>query len=76
MFYCIFLPNFINLTQFSIQDYLVIALLDAMVLCGVMGGYIYLAVITGKLAGQQSAKLLKRGAGVIMAGLGISIITD
>lgn len=76
MFYCIFLPNFINLAEFTMMDYLLIVLLDVLVLASVMGGYVYLAVKTGKWAGQKSTKLLKRSASVIMAGLGITILTD
>lgn len=76
MFYCVFLPNFINLVQFSFYDYMTIVALDVLVLTTVMGGYIYLALITGKLAGQKSTKLLKRGASLIMAGLGVTILTD
>jgi threonine/homoserine/homoserine lactone efflux protein len=72
-FYCVFLPNFMNLTQFSLRDYALVSVLDISVLMSIMAIYIYLAVATGRLAGNHSGVFLRRVAGVIMAGTGATV---
>jgi threonine/homoserine/homoserine lactone efflux protein len=76
MFYCVFLPNFMDLTRFSPHDYFLVSVLDISVLLSVMGIYIYLAVATGRLAGKFSGVLLRRTAGVVMAGTGATVVLD
>lgn len=76
MFYCVFLPNFIDLGKFSLRDYFLVGVLDISVLVTVMAIYIYLAVATGRLAGKFSGVLLRRTAGVIMAGTGATVVLD
>ncbi len=72
-FYCVFLPNFIDLTRFSLRDYALVSVLDISVLMAIMAIYIYLAVATGRLTGKHSGVLLRRTAGVIMAGTGATV---
>jgi len=72
-FYCVFLPNFMDLTQFSLRDYALVTVLDISILMSIMALYIYLAVATGRLAGKHSGVFLRRIAGVILAGTGATV---
>lgn len=75
LFYCGFLPNFIDLQKLTMGDLAVVCLLVAFVITVVMGSYTYLARKTGSALSKRSGKLLNRSAGTAMAATGVYMIS-
>ena len=74
IFYCGFLPNFMNLQALSFADLAIVSLLVGFVICVVMGTYTYLAMKTGNVLSKKSGKLLNRSAGTALACTGTYMI--
>jgi threonine/homoserine/homoserine lactone efflux protein len=74
MFYCGFLPNFVDLQSLTFSDVLVVSLLVTFVIVAVMGGYTYIAMKTGGVVSAGSGKMLNRGAGAALAVTGAFMI--
>jgi len=74
VFYCGFLPNFMNLTSLSGADIAVVCLLVALVITIVMGTYTLLAYKTGGFISRRSGRLLNRSAGTALAVTGSYLI--
>lgn len=70
IFYCGFLPNFMDLSALKLVDVLIVAFLVAFVITVVMGTYALIAAKTGKMLNRRSGKALNRAAGVALIGTG------
>lgn len=74
IFYCGFLPNFMDLASLGAKDVLIVCMLVALVISTVMGTYSYLAAKTGKVLSKGSGRALNRSAGVALAATGTYLI--
>lgn len=74
IFYCGFLPNFMDLQKLTAADLAVVCMLVAFVIVFVMGVYTYAARKTGSALSKRSGKLLNRSAGTAMAATGAYMI--
>lgn len=74
IFYCGFLPNFMDLTVLGTKDVFIVCMLVALVISIVMGTYSYLAAKTGNVLSRRSGRLLNRSAGVALATTGTFMI--
>lgn len=74
IFYCGFLPNFMDLTKLSFADALITAVLVAFVISCVMGTYAYAAHKTGRFLNAKSGRNLNRAAGAALIGTGSFLI--
>lgn len=74
IFYCGFLPNFMDLRALTASDLFVVCLLVAVVISGVMGVYSYIAARTGDILSRRSGKVLNRSAGTALAATGTFMI--
>jgi len=74
IFYCGFLPNFMNLQILSMQDLAVVCCLVAFVITMVMGIYTYIAMKTGDALSRRSGRLLNKSAGTVLAATGTYMI--
>ena len=76
LFYIAFLPTFMDLTALNTQD---IVLASALTLVALMAGLMLVAQFASSarafLKSERSAKRLNKGAGSIMAGAGLYLIT-
>lgn len=70
IFYCGFLPNFMDLSSLKPIDVLIVAVLVALVISVVMGSYALIAAKTGKMLTNRSGKALNRAAGAVLIGTG------
>jgi len=75
IFYCGFLPNFMDLQKLTMTDLAIVCLLVAFVITFVMGTYTYAARKTGSALSRRSGKLLNRSAGTAMAATGVYMIS-
>jgi len=76
LFYCGFLPTFIDLTHLKGADIAIIACVVTLVLGSVLMTYAYLASYARQLFTSQTAiKRLNRSAGVVMMTAGVAIAT-
>jgi threonine/homoserine/homoserine lactone efflux protein len=74
LFYCGFLPNFIQLAELTLSDIVSVAGIVVFVLSGVLGSYAWLAGSARNLIQTPgSSKLLNRSAGTVMVTTGIWI---
>ncbi|ADD67667.1 Lysine exporter protein (LYSE/YGGA) [Denitrovibrio acetiphilus DSM 12809] len=74
IFYCGFLPNFMNLASLSHIDLLIVSLLVSFVIVVVMGSYSVIAGKTGGFLSRRSGKVLNRSAGTALAATGTYMI--
>ncbi|MCD8552780.1 LysE family translocator [Seleniivibrio sp.] len=74
IFYCGFLPNFMDLTKLSLGDAMITAVLVAFVISCVMGIYAYAAHRTGRFISGKGGRNLNRAAGAALIGTGSFLI--
>ena len=74
IFYCGFLPNFMDLTKLSLGDAMITAVLVAFVISCVMGIYAYAAHRTGRFISGKGGRNLNRAAGTALIGTGSFLI--
>ncbi|TCK62526.1 LysE family translocator [Seleniivibrio woodruffii] len=74
IFYCGFLPNFMDLTRLTLTDAMVTAVLVAFVISAVMGSYAVVAHRTGKFLTGRGGLNLNRAAGAALIGTGSFLI--
>jgi threonine/homoserine/homoserine lactone efflux protein len=76
LFYCGFLPTFVDLSTLKPADLGLVAAIVAAVLSGVMSTYAYLASRARKLfTHARAARRLNRAAGGVMVAAGVAIAT-
>jgi len=75
IFYCGFLPNFMNLHALTAFDLAVVCMLVAFVITSVMGFYSLLAAKTGGVISRRSGSLLNKSAGAAVGATGIYMIS-
>lgn len=76
LFYCGFLPSFMDLTRLTAGEIAVAGAVVASVLSGVLGTYAYGAGRARRLfAGEGAARRFNRGAGTVLIGTGVVIAT-
>ncbi len=76
VFYCGFLPTFMDLTRLTAVDIAIAAGVVAAVLSGVLGVYAYGAARAGRLfAGHRTTRRFNRTAGTVLIGTGVVIAT-
>ena len=74
LFYCGFLPTFLDLSALTIIDLAVVMAIIALVLSGVLSTYAFLANRARKLfTNQRAVKRLNRAAGGVMVAAGVAI---
>jgi len=74
LFYCGFLPTFINLSTLAVYDLAIIVAIITAVLTGVLGSYAYLASRARKMfTRRRSLRRLNRAAGGVMVAAGVTI---
>jgi threonine/homoserine/homoserine lactone efflux protein len=74
LFYCGFLPTFLDLSALTLLDLIIIVMLIAIVLSAVLGTYAFLASGARKMfTNQQAVRRLNRTAGGVMVGAGLVI---
>jgi len=76
LFYCGFLPTFMDLRSLTVVDIAIVSAVIVTVLSGVMMIYSYSAARTRQLFGSRRAtRNLNRGAGTVLVGTGLVIAT-
>lgn len=76
VFYCTFLPTFMDLKALTYLDMAIVAAVVSLVLASVLIVYAYLADRAGKLlSGQRALKRMNRAAGGVMVATGVVIAT-
>ena len=76
LFYVGFLPTFMDLTRLAPLDIALVAGLVTGVLGGVMATYAYLAArVRGVFKSRRAARNLNRGAGTVMIGTGVVLVS-
>jgi threonine/homoserine/homoserine lactone efflux protein len=74
LFYCGFLPTFLDLTALTIIDLALVVAIITAVLVGVLGTYAYLASRARKIfTSKRSVRRLNRAAGGVMVAAGVAI---
>jgi len=74
LFYCGFLPTFLDLTALSLVDLIIVVTIITIVLAGVLGLYAFLASRARRMfTNRQAVRRLNRMAGVVMVGAGLTI---
>jgi threonine/homoserine/homoserine lactone efflux protein len=74
LFYCGFLPTFLDLSALTIIDLALVAAIITLVLSGVLTTYAYLASRARKLfSNERAVKRLNRAAGGVMVAAGVAI---
>ena len=74
LFYCGFLPTFLDLSALTIIDLALVAAIITLVLSGVLTTYAYLASRARKMfTNERSVKRLNRAAGGVMVAAGVAI---
>ena len=74
LFYCGFLPTFLDLSTLTIIDLALVAVIITLVLSGVLITYAYLASRARKLfTNERAVKRLNRAAGGVMVAAGVAI---
>ncbi len=74
LFYCGFLPTFLDLSALTTIDLISIVLIITIVLGGVLGTYAFLASRARRMfTNQQAVRRLNRAAGGVMVGAGLAI---
>lgn len=76
IFYCGFLPTFMDLRVLTLIDIAIVGAVVSIVLASVMGVYAYFASRTRRLfTSRRSALMLNRSAGTVLVGTGVVIAT-
>ncbi len=74
LFYCGFLPTFLDLSTLTVFDLAMVVAIIATVLVGVLGTYAYLASRARKMfTHARSVRRLNRAAGSVMVAAGVAI---
>jgi len=74
LFYCGFLPTFLDLSALTIIDLMLVVAIITVVLSGVLTSYAYLASRARRmLTNERSVKRLNRAAGGVMVAAGVAI---
>jgi threonine/homoserine/homoserine lactone efflux protein len=74
LFYCGFLPTFLDLSALTIFDLALVAVIITLVLSGVLTTYAYLASRARRIfTNERSVKRLNRAAGGVMVAAGVAI---
>jgi threonine/homoserine/homoserine lactone efflux protein len=74
LFYCGFLPTFLDLSSLTAIDLAIVVIIITAVLTGVLGTYAYLASRARKIfSSQRSVQRLNRAAGSVMVAAGVAI---
>ena len=74
LFYCSFLPTFLELSALTPIDLIIVVTIITMVLGSVLGIYAFLASRARRMVtDQQAFRRLNRTAGVVMVGAGLAI---
>ena len=74
LFYCGFLPTFLDLSTLTVVDLAIVVGIITMVLVGVLGTYAYLASRARKIfTRKRSVRRLNRAAGSVMVAAGVTI---
>jgi threonine/homoserine/homoserine lactone efflux protein len=74
LFYCGFLPTFLDLSALTIVDLAIVVAIITAVLCGVLTIYAYLASRARRIfTTQRAVKRLNRAAGGVMVAAGVAI---
>ena len=76
LFYCGFLPTFMDLTVLSFADLMFVIVIVSTVLSGVLSAYAFLASRARKMfTDRKAARRLNRAAGGVMVATGVAIAT-
>jgi threonine/homoserine/homoserine lactone efflux protein len=74
LFYCGFLPTFLDLSNLTVFDLVIVVAIITAVLVGVLGIYAHLASRARKLfTNKRSVRRLNRAAGSVMVAAGVAI---
>jgi len=74
LFYCGFLPTFLDLSALTIIDLMLVVAIITVVLSGVLTSYAYLASRARRMfTNERSVKRLNRAAGGVMVAAGVAI---
>jgi threonine/homoserine/homoserine lactone efflux protein len=74
LFYCGFLPTFLDLSTLTVFDLAIVIAIITVVLVGVLGTYAYLASRARKMfTNKRSIRRLNRAAGGVMVATGVAI---
>ena len=74
LFYCGFLPTFLDLSSLTTLDLAIVVIIITAVLIGVLGTYAYLASRARQIfSSQRSVQRLNRAAGSVMVAAGVAI---
>jgi threonine/homoserine/homoserine lactone efflux protein len=74
LFYCGFLPTFLDLSTLTVFDLAIVVAIITAVLVAVLGTYAYLASRARKMfASKRSVRRLNRAAGSVMVAAGVTI---
>ena len=74
LFYCGFLPTFLDLSALTLIDLIIVVTIITIVLGGVLGIYAFLASRARRMfTNRQAVRRLNRTAGVVMVGAGLAI---
>ena len=74
LFYCGFLPTFLELSTLTVIDLAIVVVIISFVLVSVLGTYAYLASSARKLfTRRRSVRCLNRAAGGVMVAAGVTI---
>ena len=74
LFYCGFLPTFLDLSTLTVFDLAIVVAIITAVLVGVLGAYAYLASRARKMfTNRRSVRRLNRTAGGVMVAAGVAI---
>jgi threonine/homoserine/homoserine lactone efflux protein len=74
LFYCGFLPTFLDLSTLTVFDLAIVVAIITAVLVGVLGTYAYLASRARKMfTSKRSVRRLNRAAGSVMVTAGVAI---
>ena len=76
LFYCGFLPTFMDLGSLNVADIIIVSAIVTLVLFAVMGIYAYSAARARRLfTSQRATRNLNRGGGAVLIGTGVVIAT-
>ena len=76
LFYCGFLPTFLDLSALTLIDLIVVVMIITVVLGSVLGTYAFLASSARRMfTNQKAVRRLNRAAGGVMVAAGVAIAT-
>ena len=74
IFYCGFLPNFMDLSKLTMNDLLIVCGLVSFVITLVMGTYTFIGMKTGRAMSRRSGTLLNKSASTALAATGTYLL--